>query len=134
MTAATADRNTPRREKGLLNVPVAAGVIVRNGLIACVNDDGFAVEGSTALGLIYLGRFEETVNNTGGQNGDVSVTVRTNEAFLYENSSADPVTQAAFGSTCYIEDNQTLAATDGTGTRSKAGRVAGISNEGVWVE
>ena len=133
MTLATSDRDTPRREKGLLIVPIAATTLVRNGLIACVNADGYAVEGATATDLIYLGCFEETLNNEGTA-GEVSVRIRTDNAFQFENSSADPVTQANFGDVCFIEDNQTVAATDGTGTRSKAGRVVGIDENGVWVE
>lgn len=133
MTAAISDRNTPRRERGLLVVAIAAATTVHNGLIACVNANGYAVEGSTATDLIYLGRFEETVTNAGAA-GDVSVRIRTNEAFQFENSATDPVTQSNFGDFCFIEDNQTVAATDGTGTRSKAGRVVGIDEHGVWVE
>ena len=133
MTAATSDRNTPRREKGLLFVAIAAATTVHNGLIACVNAAGHAVEGATATDLIYLGRFEETVTNPGAA-GDVSVHIRTECAFQFENSTTDPVTQANFGDYCFIEDNQTVAATDGTGTRSKAGRVVGIDEHGVWVE
>ncbi|RXS92966.1 hypothetical protein [Acinetobacter junii] len=133
MTAATSDRNTPRREKGLLFVAIAAATTVHNGLIACVNAAGYAVEGSTATDLIYLGRFEETVTNA-GVDGEVSVRIRTDSAFQFQNSSTDPVTQASFGDFCFIEDNQTVAKTDGGGTRSKAGRVVGIDEHGVWVE
>lgn len=133
MTAAISDRNTPRRERGLLVVAIAAATTVHNGLIACVNANGYAVEGSTATDLIYLGRFEETLTNAGAA-GDASVRIRTNETFQFENSATDPVTQASFGAFCYIEDNQTVAKTDGGGTRSKAGRVVGIDEHGVWVE
>jgi hypothetical protein len=134
MTASTDGRNTKRRGRGVIVVPVAANTLVQVGLIACVNAAGYAVEGSTANNLIYLGCFDDTANNNAGAAGDMEVTVRTNEVFLFENSTTDPVTQANFGDVCFIEDNQTVAATDGGATRSKAGRVVGISNEGVWVE
>lgn len=134
MVASTDGRNTKRRERGLIVVPVAANTLVQVGLIACVNANGHAVEGSTATDLIYLGCFDDTANNITGAAGDLEVSIRTNEAYLFENSSADPIGQENLGTVCYIEDNQTVAASDGAGTRSKAGRVVGITNEGVWVE
>ncbi|EHU3415649.1 hypothetical protein AXE46_RS19230, partial [Acinetobacter baumannii] len=63
--------------------------------------------------------------------------VRRNKHVLVSNSSADPVTQAELGKEIYIEDNQTVAKTDGAGTRSVAGRFMGFDTEyttHVWVE
>ncbi len=134
MVAMTQDRNTPRRDRGLLQLVVAASAVIFAGSIVCVNADGFAVEGDTDPDLIYMGRAEQAVNNTGGADGDVSVLVRTDGAFQFENSATDPVTQASIGMPCWVEDNQTVAATSGTGTRSVCGHVVGIDSEGVWVE
>ena len=51
------------------------------------------------------------------------------------NTGADLITQANVGSDCYIVDNQTVAATSGTGTRSRAGKVYAIDPSGtVWVQ
>lgn len=133
MTAATADRNTPSRARGFISVPIAASTTVRNGHIAAVNAAGFAVNVTTATGLTYLGRYDSTVTNAGSA-GDASVMVRYDKAFQFANSSADPVTQASLGKVCYMEDNQTVAATNGTNTRSACGRVVGIDSNGVWVE
>ena len=134
MVAMTQDRNTSRRERGLLQVLVAASAVIFAGSIVCVNADGFAVEGDTDPDLIYMGRAEHAVDNTGGADGNVSLLVRTDGAFQFENSATDPVTQASIGMLCWVVDNQTVAATSGTGTRSACGRVVGIDSEGVWVE
>jgi hypothetical protein len=134
MVAMTQDRNTARRERGLLQVLVAASAVIFAGSIVCVNAGGFAVEGDTDPDLIYMGRAEHAVDNTGGADGDVSVLVRNDSTFQFANSAIDPVTQANLGMLCWVEDNQTVAATDGTGTRSACGRVVGIDSEGVWVE
>lgn len=134
MVAMTQDRNTSRRERGLLQVLVAASAMIFAGSIVCVNADGFAVEGDTDPDLIYMGRAEHAVDNTGGADGNVSLLVRTDGAFQFENSATDPVTQASIGMLCWVVDNQTVAATSGTGTRSACGRVVGIDSEGVWVE
>ncbi|EKK5133725.1 TPA: hypothetical protein NII88_006806, partial [Pseudomonas aeruginosa] len=44
------------------------------------------------------------------------------------------VTQAHLMKPAYIVDDQTVAATDGTETRSPAGRIIGVEPDGVWVE
>lgn len=134
MTATTVDRNTPSREKGWLCPPVAADAVIFAGTIVCINSDGFAVAGATDPDLIYLGRAQELVDNTGGLDGAVNINVRRDEAFQWENDATHPVVQASLGSDCYVVDNQTVAATDGTGTRSRAGRVIAIDNNGIWVE
>ncbi len=55
--------------------------------------------------------------------------------FAYENSSAaDEITKADIGKDCYIVDDQSVAKTDGTGTRSVAGKVFDVNSHGVWVK
>lgn len=132
--ALSADRNTPMRDGELISVPVAATAKCYAGGMAVANASGYAAPGSTATGLTYLGRFEETVDNTGGSNGAKSVLVRRKQAFKWKNSLTDAVTQAELGQTCYIVDDETVAKTDGAGTRSAAGKVLGVEADGVWVE
>jgi len=38
------------------------------------------------------------------------------------------------GKTCYIVDDETVAKTNGTNTRSAAGTVVGVESDGVWVQ
>lgn len=130
----TADRNTPRQPGKIIPVPVAASAKIYAGALVVANASGYAAPGSTATTLTYLGRAEEAVDNSSGSNGDKSVQVRRGEAFKFKNSGSDAVTQASLGKTCYIVDDETVAATNGTNTRSAAGVVVGIESDGVWVE
>ncbi|WP_336142451.1 hypothetical protein [Acinetobacter sp. 102] len=128
------ERQTPFREKGLFGVPVKAGAAIVAGFAAAVDATGYAVPVTVNADLTYLGRYEDSVDNTAGSNGDVYVLVRNDCAFQFANSTSDPVTQASFGKPCFLQDGQTVAETDAGGTLSPAGRVVGIDENGVWVE
>jgi hypothetical protein len=130
----TNDRNTPYRKTELVPVPVASGVKIYAGALVVVNAAGFAAPGTAAATLTYLGRAEERVDNSNGVNGGAIVMVRRNCAFKWSNHISDVVTQADFGKTCYVVDDQTVAKTSAGGTRSPAGRVLGLDLDGVWVE
>jgi hypothetical protein len=129
MTALTRDRNTLFQDAGVLSVPMAPGAKVYAGALVVANATGFAEKGKTATGLTFLGRAEEAKDNTAG--GE-SVMVRRKLAFKWANEGS--VAQAHLMKTAYIVDDQTVAATDGAGTRSPAGRIVGIESDGVWVE
>lgn len=138
MPAATADRNTEMREGRIVSVPIAGGALIRAGVIVAANANGLAVEGKTEADLTYIGRSEQYVDNTAGADGAMSVQVRRGVAFRWANAADDAVTQACFGKPCFIEDNQTVAKTNGAtantaATRSQAGIVFGVDANGVWV-
>jgi hypothetical protein len=130
----TQDRLTPVRDGEVMPFAVAAGEEIFLGALVAVNAAGFLVAGTAATGLTYIGRADQHVDNTGGAAGDEIVLVRRNKAFLWKNADADPVGQSLVGQTCYILDDETVAATDATGTRSVAGTVLAIETAGVWVE
>jgi hypothetical protein len=132
--ALTKDRNTPMMAEGakVLVLPAGAGKKIYAGALVAVNA-GYAEPASTATGLIAAGRAEESVDNTNGAAGAVSVRVRRG-VFKYKNKSDDAVTQAEVLTDCYIVDDETVAKTNGTNTRSKAGRVIAVDSDGVWVE
>lgn len=133
MPASTTDRNTPHKDALLIAVPMAAGAVIHGGTIVCADATGFATPGATATTLTYIGMADEAVDNTDGADGDTTVNVRRGRAFKWANHGADPVTQASLMQDCYIVDNQTVAATDGGATRSKAGKVVAVDADGVWV-
>jgi len=132
--ALTQDRNTPMKDSELRSIPVAAGVNIHAGALIVANVAGFAAPGTTALNLIYEGRAEEAVDNTLGVDGAVKVKVRTGKRFQFKNLAADPVTQASQGKVAYIVDDETVAGTNGVGTRSATGIVANIDADGVWIK
>jgi hypothetical protein len=128
------DRNTQMQDAELVPVPVAASAVIYAGALVVANANGYAAPGAVATTLTYLGRAEEYVNNASGGNGAKTVLVRRKKAFLWKNHGADLVTQAAMGKNCYIVDDETVALTNGTNTRSVAGIVLGVSSAGVLVE
>lgn len=133
MTAQTADRATPYREGEMFSFGVAASVKIFAGSIVMLNATGYATKGATATGQICAGRAEEQVDNTGGANGAKTIAVRAG-VFQFANSAAgDLITIAEIGDNCYIVDDQTVAKTDGTATRSIAGKIVDVDSAGVWV-
>lgn len=133
MTALTADRNTKQRLGDVGEFPVKAATKCYQGSLAVLNA-GYAAPGTTAVGLIALGRFEETADNTSGAAGAIKARVQRG-SFLFANSAAgDLIAQADVGADCYIVDDQTVAKTNGTSTRSRAGKIVAVETAGVWVQ
>jgi hypothetical protein len=132
MTALTNDRNTIRSEGGIVSLDVAAATTIFAGAIVMRNSAGYATKGSTALNLIGVGRAEEQVKNAGSA-GDLTIKVRPG-TFCYNNSApTDQISAADIGLPAYVVDDQTVAKTDGSGTRSIAGFVENVDSQGVWV-
>lgn len=127
------DRNTPRSLGDTRRFGVSADAVIFAGALVVLSG-GFAEPGSTALNLVAAGRAEEAVDNTGGADGDVTVNVRRG-IFQWKNSAAaDAIAADDIGKTAYIVDDETVALTDGGGTRSAAGTIHDVDANGVWVE
>jgi hypothetical protein len=127
----TSDRNTPVRDGDTIAHPIAAAKKIYAGSLVVLNSTGYAEPGSTDTTLIAVGRAEAQVDNSTGANGAKSITVRRG-TFRFANDGT--VTRTEIGKSCYIVDDQTVAKTDGTGTRSVAGKVIDLDSAGVWVE
>lgn len=132
MVALTAARDTKQRSGAVFRRKVAAGVTIYQGSLACLNAAGFAVPGSTATTLKADGVAQATVVG-GAANGDVEIDVERG-VYRFANSAAgDAITVADIGNDCFIVDDQTVAKTNGTNTRSVAGRIEDVDALGVWV-
>lgn len=115
-----------------LSLPVKADTICYAGGIAVI-DAGYAAPGRTATGLIAVGTFAETVDNSGGAAGDKSVQVTPGVFGPFANSAGgDAVVAASVGAACYIVDDQTVMIT-ATG-KSAAGKVIKVDSTGVYVQ
>lgn len=126
------DFDAPYRDGELTPVPVAKGELIPAGTIVCVNADGYAVGGKEELNLVWAGRAEERADNSGGNDGDMSVLIRRNKAFRWRNDGT--IVQKHVGTRVWVLDNRTLTGTDGGGKRSKAGTVILLESDGVWIE
>lgn len=131
MVALTAGRNTPQAigddRSGLLGATQA----IFAGAILMRHPSGQIVKGATAVGMFGVGRAEETLTSTTG--GVTPITFRPG-VFRFANSAAgDLIATADIGAPCYIVDDQTVAKTNGTSTRSIAGIIDNVDANGVWV-
>jgi len=127
-----AERKTPQKLDGVRRFDVAAATTCEKGLLAMLDASGDCEPGATATGKTAAGRFEETVDNSGGAAGDKKIDVKAG-IFRWANSSGDPIDASHVGGTAYIEDSQTVSATNGGSTQSAAGRIVDVDSDGVWV-
>ncbi|TWB58687.1 hypothetical protein [Nitrospirillum viridazoti] len=136
MTALTADRRATQQlnHPEVRVLPVAAGAKIYGGALVVLNATGYAKPGVTGTGLLAVGRADIQVDNSLGTDGALSVPVRRGVFCFANSASADQVTNVHITRTCYVVDDQTVAATDGSSTRSAAGKVFAIDDAGVWVE
>lgn len=134
MTALTANRSTRRRESASVEThPVGAGAKVFQGALVVLNAARWAVPGSTALNLVAIGRAEHDIDNTTGANGDRNVRIRRGVLQFANSVAGDLITRADIGGSAYVVDDQTVAKTNGGGTRSVAGIIRDVDAQGVWV-
>lgn len=136
MAALTAIRDTKKLDSSLATLH---GFLQKGSTKAwfgalMVLNAGYAAPGTTATGLVAVGRCRKTSDNTSGADGDVYVQVEAG-TFKWNNSAAgDAIAQADVGKQCYVVDDNTVAKTDGTGTRSVAGIIQAVDSDGVWVQ
>lgn len=133
MTALTADRATPDRKGEVLELPAAAAKKFFAGALGALDAAGRATPGAVATTLKGLGRVEAFADNSAGAAGAITVRIRMG-CFRWANSaSGDAITTADIGADAYIVDDQTVAKTNGTNTRSVAGKIVDVDAQGVWV-
>lgn len=138
MAALTASRDTKQKAIEMLTraiglFPMNGGSKVWQGGLVGLNAEGNLVPMTTTTGLKCVGRSEESIDNTAGADAAVSAKVKPG-CFRWANSSAgDLIAQTEVGAICYAVDDQTVAKTSGTGTRSLAGIVHSVDSDGVWV-
>ena len=144
MTAVTTGRTTPTRLDPMYSnrgsFPMAATTTLYAGTICALNASGYLVAGSTSSTLKVAGivgdqPFEipsDRITNSGSA-GAKSAQVQMGVTALLENDSLDPITQDDVLNDAYITDNATVCATSGGSTKSKAGRIIEVTDQGVWV-
>ncbi|HZZ04634.1 hypothetical protein [Paraburkholderia sp.] len=135
MTVLTADRDTPNRAGLRFSYPAKGGVKFYVGAIAAVDSaTGFMTKGAASTTLKSAGIVQEQIDNSAGADGAVNVPTKRGIWRVANSAGADQLTLKDVGANAYIVDDQTVAKTDGTGTRSIAGVVRDIDPAGVWVE
>lgn len=134
MAALTTERDTIRRSGDNLSLKAAATKKYFAGALVARDANGRATPGAVATTIRGVGRCRETVDNSAGADDAVDVPIEKG-IFRWGNSaSTDEITAADIGSDCYIVDDQTVAKTNGTSTRSVAGKIHDVDDIGVWVD
>lgn len=121
--ALSKDRDTKRIAGNNRSIPVAAAKLIYAGALVARDANGRATPGAVATTLRGIGRAGENVDNSAGAAGAVNVLVEAGVFYFKNSTSTDEVTRADIGNDCYIVDDETVAKTNGTNTRSIAGRV-----------
>lgn len=138
MTAAIADRNTIRRDGSVFEFSVKAATKIFAGTMVAIDSaTNLAIPGKTATGLKSVGVCQAFTDNSAGADGDIKVRLFRGPETLFRmaNSSAgDLIALGDIGTDCYMVDDQTVAKTSATATRSIAGKIRDVDSGGVWVE
>lgn len=125
MTALTQDFDAPYINGEFRSLPVAANTKIYKGALV-VMVGGYAAPGSTAVGLISVGRAEQTVDNIGGAAGAQTIRVRVGAFAWNSGGGGDAITAANIGQQAWIIDDNTVGLTNGGGGGAATRSVAGI--------
>lgn len=112
-------------------VPVKAGAIISEASLVALDSNGMASEATKGADITVIGRSEQYVDNTGGSDGDINITVKRG-VFIWNNDTANPVEQKDIMKQCYILDPKTVTMT--SESNSVAGKIVGLENGYVKVE
>lgn len=105
MSAATSDRPTRQKAGEIRALGVAAAAVMLAGCLACIDADGYAVDGSDTTGYRFLGVCREGKDNTDGADGDLTAEVYAKGEFLFASSG---LAAEDIGKAVYLVDNQTV--------------------------
>jgi hypothetical protein len=134
MSALSNVRDTPVRTADMREAVLAATIRVYKGaLVVRDTATGYDKPGVTGTGLVVRGiadMSEPYVDTTGVAAGSRRIQLLIGVALLANDGS---IAAANRGASCFIVDDQTVALTDGSATRSVAGTIEDVDSRGVWV-
>jgi hypothetical protein len=130
MTALAADRPSATQYGSadevipkLISLPMAAATIIYAGAMVASDASGNAVPGTASTALKIWGRAEVQVDNTAGSAGDKRINVKPGVFAMNNSSSTDLIAAKNVGQPAYLVDDNTVALTDGNGSRPIAGLI-----------
>lgn len=131
--ALSALRDTPARTTTTRTVKLYKGVKVYQGGLVCIDTShGYGVPASATTTLVPIGIATQTVDNTLGDSGALSVGVRSGEIYRLNNGAAGrDFTIADCGALAYTYDDATVVKS--SAGASIAGVVEDVDSSGVWV-
>lgn len=114
MTATTTAREAKRKDGQLIAYPIAA-VKIPKGALVSINAAGYATNATDAASETFAGVAYETVDNSAGSAGDLSIRVETTGTFVFVDGGGNGA-QTDVGVEFKVVDNQTV--TDAATTNS----------------
>lgn len=133
MVALTKGRTTPQRVGDTRSGLVAAAAVIFQGAIVMRNAAGELVQGQAAANLVGVGMALSPADNADGAAGDLVLAYAHGRFHFANSTGGDEITAANIGDLAFVLDDQTVAATNGGGTRSPAGFIEDVDAQGVWV-
>jgi len=124
MTATTTAREARRKDGQVIAYPMAT-VKIPKGALVNINANGYATNSTDAASETFAGVAYETVDNSAGNAGDLSIRVETTGTFVFVDGGGNGA-QTDVGIEFKISDNQTV--TDAATTNNIK---AGIAVESV---
>lgn len=134
MAALTAEAQRQSKANALQRTlvgKIAANVKCFKGGLAAKNAAGYVLPASDTAGLVVIGVFMETIDNTGGANAAYTIRITTG-VFKFFNLVARPVVQANQFGLVRVGDDTSVATTGGVADII-AGFCDQIDSDGVWV-
>jgi hypothetical protein len=131
--ALTADRQTTIKAGGAKRHgcrPVAADAVIFLGALIAVDADGYAVPADDAADLRVIGIAEQAVDNTDGNDGDLTVKYVTNVEAEFENAGG-LVAQA--DDLVFAEDDDAVTDYGGSTNKNYVGPMITCTTTKVWV-
>lgn len=127
----TADRQFNKRGMGRhYERPVAADAVIFYGALLALDTDGYVVPADDAAGLVVIGVAEQAVDNTDGDDGDLTVKYVTGCDVEFTNSGG------LIGVTdhlAFAEDDDALTDYAGSTNKNYVGPVTSFTATKVWV-
>lgn len=132
MTALTEARET-KFKSGIVQTQhylVAADAVIFAGGMVCLDATGYAIPAADTAGISrVVGIADADVDNTGGNDGDLTITCKKGVAKLVNNDNVQA--EVEIPDQALVEDDQTV----GTSTVNSivAGTVVELNSDGIWV-
>ena len=113
----------------ILNVPVAAGVELKEATMVAINEDGYAESASAKEGITVAGCVQKYSDNRLGQNGEIQASVKRS-VYVWNNDGTIKDTDIL--KKCYVKDETTVTIT--AAGSSVAGIILAVESDGITVD
>ena len=130
--ALSADKSIIQTDPGLRSGAMAASVTIYYGALISVDTSGYIrpARTSTTDRCVGFNHKEKAVN--GAVAGAKVIEYRWDRVVRCKNSSAgDLIAAKDVGADCYVVDDETVALTNGTNTRIRAGKIDHVAADGT---